>query len=126
MSPPRRLLDLDPVPTLLRRVRGELAADFGTDASRPLRVSRAPGRLDVMGGIADYTGSMVCELPLDRAAAVALQERDDAAVQVMSFNLHDAHQPFTLRMPLQALATHSADELRREFNEPGRNWAGYI
>ena len=118
------LLETDPVPTLLRRVRGELSADFR--AERPIRVSRAPGRLDVMGGIADYTGSMVCELPLDRAAAVALQERDDGAVQVMSFNLHDAHQPFTLRIPLDALASNSADELRREFNEPGRKWAGYV
>ena len=27
-----------------------------------MRVSRAPGRLDVMGGIADYTGSLVCEM----------------------------------------------------------------
>ena len=29
-----------------------------------------------MGGIADYTGSLVCEAPLDRAAAVVLQERE--------------------------------------------------
>src|SRR5439155_23793107 len=126
MSPPRRLLDLDPVPTLLRRVRGELAADFGTDASRPLRVSRAPGRLDVMGGIADYTGSLVCELPLDRAAAVALQERDDRAIQVFSFNLFDEHKPFTLRIPLDSVATQSTELLAREFDQPGRKWAGYM
>src|SRR4030095_15361146 len=79
-----------------------------------------------MGGIADYTGSMVCELPLDRAAAVVLTERDDRQVQVFSFNLHDEHKPFTLRIPLDALATNSLDALRQEFNEPGRKWAGYL
>src|SRR5215212_1565448 len=118
------LLDLDPVPTLLKRVRGELAADFG--GGRPVRVSRAPGRLDVMGGIADYTGSLVCEMPLDRAAAVALQERQDREVQVFSFNLLDEHKPFTLRIPLDAIATAKLEDLRREFAEPGRGWAGYL
>ena len=117
-------LDLEPVPTLLRRVRAELSADF--PAGKPLRVSRAPGRLDVMGGIADYTGSLVCEMPLDRAAAVALSERDDRQVQVFSFNLQDEHKPFTLRVPIDALAKGSIDELRREFNEPGRKWAAYL
>jgi galactokinase len=118
------LLDLDPVPTLLKRVRGELAADFG--GSRRIRVSRAPGRLDVMGGIADYTGSLVCEMPLDRAAAVALSERDDRQLQVFSFNLLDEHKPFTLRISLDRLANGSIDDLRREFDEPGRKWAAYV
>src|SRR5438477_6053125 len=117
-------MDLEPVPTLLRRVRAELSAEF--DPSRPMRVSRAPGRLDVMGGIADYTGSMVCEATLDRAAAVAIQGRPDRQVQIFSFNLLDEHLPFTFRIPLDALATRSADELRREFAEPGRSWAGYL
>src|SRR3954451_2394215 len=118
------LLDIDPVPTLLSRVRSELGADFRPD--RPTRVSRAPGRLDVMGGIADYTGSLVCEATLDRAASVALQARDDRELQVFSFNLYDEHRPFTFRMPLDALARHRADVLRREFAEAGRGWAAYL
>src|SRR5438874_2112385 len=109
------LLELDPVPTLMQRVRAELSAEFAP--TRPIRVSRAPGRLDVMGGIADYTGSLVCEATLDRAAAVALQERDDRQLQIFSFNLYDEHKPFTFRMPLDALAAHPAETLRREFAE---------
>src|SRR5436305_8303592 len=108
------LATLDPVPKLLRRLRAELSDSFPPD--RPIRVSRAPGRLDVMGGIADYTGSLVCEATLDRAAAVALQERDDRQVQVFSFNLLDEHVPFTLRISLDALADASAESLRKEFN----------
>jgi len=128
-SPPpdpqaQRLLCLDPVPTLLKRAQAELAADF--DFGRPLRVARAPGRLDVMGGIADYTGSLVCEATLDRAAAVVLQERGDGQVQACSLNLLDEQQPFVLRMPLEALAGSDAATLQREFNESGRRWAGYI
>lgn len=79
-----------------------------------------------MGGIADYTGSLVCQMPLDRAAAVAVQRRSDRQVQVFSFNLLDEHKPFTLRIPLDALATVPTADLRREFAEPGRQWAGYL
>ena len=123
MSEPQ-LLNLEPVPTLLSRTRAELSADF--DPKRPMRVSRAPGRLDVMGGIADYTGSLVCEATLDRAAAVVLQQRADRELQVFSFNLFDEHQPFTFRIALDKLAAANVDSLRREFAEPGRKWAGYL
>ena len=117
------LLSFEPVPTLLSRLRAELSGDF--DFSRPLCVARAPGRLDVMGGIADYTGSLVCELPLDRAAAVAVQERPDSIVKVVSFNLIDEHKPATFQIPIQKLARDSASA-RAEFDEPGRKWAAYF
>ena len=38
-------------------------------AETPVYVARAPGRLDVMGGIADYSGASVLELPLDRSTS---------------------------------------------------------
>ncbi|HMO26383.1 MAG TPA: galactokinase family protein, partial [Tepidisphaeraceae bacterium] len=116
--------NLEPVPDLLRRVRSELSASFV--AGRPIRVSRAPGRLDVMGGIADYTGSLVCEATLDRAAAVAIQRREDRQVQIISLNLLDENQPFTLTMALDDLARTSIDMLRGELDEPGRRWGGYL
>eukprot|EP00884_Botryococcus_braunii_P005960 jgi/Botrbrau1/15365/Bobra.0304s0006.1 len=36
-------------------------------------VTRAPGRLDVMGGIADYSGSLVLQMPIAEACHVACQ-----------------------------------------------------
>ena len=36
-------------------------------------MTRAPGRLDVMGGIADYSGSLVLQMPIAEACHVALQ-----------------------------------------------------
>ncbi len=117
------VLRLTPVPTLLDRVRSELTAAFVPE--RPIRVARAPGRLDIMGGIADYTGSLVLEMPLGVAAAVALQERDDDRLGVFSFNLLDEHLPFRLEVPVASLA-RPLDALRRDFAAPGRAWAGYL
>ncbi|KAL5559414.1 hypothetical protein UlMin_035625 [Ulmus minor] len=36
-------------------------------------VTRAPGRLDVMGGIADYSGSLVLQMPIREACHAAVQ-----------------------------------------------------
>jgi galactokinase len=116
------LLKLEPVPTLLRRVAAELAADF----HGAIRVSRAPGRLDVMGGIADYTGSLVCQATLDRAAAVALCPRPDRHLQVFSFNLQDNSMPFSYGISIDALAAAPISKLRKEFEDRGKRWAGYL
>src|SRR5690606_20263739 len=43
-----------------------------------------PGRLDVMGGIADYSGSLVLEMPLSQACFAALQERPGGEVEITS------------------------------------------
>ncbi len=44
-----------------------------------LTVARAPGRLDVMGGIADYGGSLVLQLPLALACHIVVQLQPTAA-----------------------------------------------
>ena len=45
-------------------------------ADSPVYIARAPGRLDVMGGIADYSGARVLELPLECSTAAVLQRQD--------------------------------------------------
>ena len=54
------------------------------ETRRPVVVARAPGRLDVMGGVADYSGSLVCEMPLAVAAVVVAQARMDGRVVCVS------------------------------------------
>lgn len=44
----------------------------------------APGRLDVMGGIADYSGSLVLQMALPKKTHVTVQLRDDYACVVKS------------------------------------------
>lgn len=117
-------MNIEPVPTLRKRLIEELAQTF--DLNKPIRFSRAPGRLDVMGGIADYTGALVCQRTLELGVAVATQERPDRQLQVSSFDLQDRNQPFAFQMPIDALITHAVEKLRREFSQPGRKWAGYI
>ncbi len=62
------------------RLRHEYRSFFAADF--PLVIARAPGRLDVMGGIADYSGATVCEMPIAEAAFVALQPRTDDTIRV--------------------------------------------
>ena len=43
-----------------------------THSGDPVFVARAPGRLDVMGGIADYSGALVLQWPIREATRVAV------------------------------------------------------
>ena len=56
----------------------------GTDkffsAALPVYISRAPGRLDLMGGNVDYTGGMVFESTIREATWAAAQRRDDGRI----------------------------------------------
>jgi L-arabinokinase len=54
-------------------VRAAAAGLFA--AAAPVFVARAPGRMDVMGGIADYSGSLVLQMPIAEAAVAAVQRR---------------------------------------------------
>jgi len=72
----------------------------------PLYVVRVPGRLDIMGGIADYSGSVVCEGLLNPAAVLGLQRRKDRQVRVYSAGLaeHGLNPQFEM----------SLDEFRKD------------
>ena len=63
----------------------------------PIAVARAPGRLDVMGGIADYSGSLVLERPIAEATWVASADRRPV-LDVVSLG----RSPLTI--PLKTLA----------------------
>src|SRR5262245_40142357 len=56
--------------SLPRHADAALRALF--EPGMPIFSARAPGRLDVMGGIADYSGSLVLELPIAEAAFAAV------------------------------------------------------
>jgi galactokinase len=50
-------------------------------------VSRAPGRIDLMGGIADYSGSLVLQWPIAAATHVALQLQEEAELAIVSLQV---------------------------------------
>src|SRR4051812_9918352 len=54
------------------------------DPDAELVIARAPGRLDVMGGIADYSGSLVLEMPIREATFVAAQRDPARQLKIVS------------------------------------------
>ena len=77
-------------------------ADFFSP-NTPLVLARAPGRLDVMGGIADYSGALVLELPLAAATFVAIQPTSEAHIVLWSMNEEHRAEDAAVSLPLDVL-----------------------
>ena len=54
------------------------------DTATPIYISRAPGRLDVMGGNVDYTGGLVFEATIQEATWAAAQVRPDRQIVLVN------------------------------------------
>jgi galactokinase len=57
------------------------------DRNSPIHIARGPGRLDIMGGIGDYSGSLVLEMPIADAAFAAAQESRDGEIRIASLTI---------------------------------------
>jgi len=101
---------------------GSFCRDVGSSAffaaGTPVAVARAPGRLDILGGISDYSGGLVLELPLRAAALAAAQPAEDGRVVAVSGGRRIA-------LEAETLAHASLDELAAMF--AGRDaWGAYV
>ncbi|MEW6073828.1 MAG: galactokinase family protein [Planctomycetota bacterium] len=96
-------------------------------ADREIAVARAPGRLDVMGGIADYSGSLVLQMPLAAATLVAAQACPAPEILVASFAAA-AGPPRVFRAAVPELLGRPAEALARVRTActGGSRWAGYV
>jgi galactokinase len=65
------------------------------DQPRPQVMTRSPGRLDCMGGMADYSGALSLQMPIEPAIYVAAGRRDDQRVRVESIGWNHDGQPST-------------------------------
>jgi L-arabinokinase len=111
---------VNPVTEFVERLRPHALFD----SQRNIIITRAPGRLDVMGGIADYSGSLVLELPIAEATLVALQ-KDDARI------LRLTSEALTFEMPLADFERDGQpieyDEARAYFKRDNtQQWAAYV
>ena len=94
-------------------------------------VTRVPARLDVMGGIADYSGSNVCESVLGRGVLMGLQSRTDRTLRIRTMQAGIKALPIETRVPLDffksgdGLASYSEIRALCQAN-PLANWAAYI
>src|SRR5690349_10905957 len=100
------------------------------DNDEEIIVTRAPGRLDVMGGIADYSGSLVLQLPIREAALVALQRTTEPSLRIVSFGAEANHRAAVFTMPLAEFGRDGEpidyQAARAYFQrDPQTRWAAY-
>ncbi len=100
------------------------------DPEAELVVTRAPGRLDVMGGIADNSGSLVLQCPLREATRVALQKDPAPVICLVSLGAEVNQRSTAFDMPLadfedggQPIDYATARAYFRR--DPARQWAAY-
>ena len=96
------------------------------DSKSELTITRAPGRLDVMGGIADYSGSLVLELPIAEATFVALQKDDARQLRIVS--LIGDERALNFVMPLAEFERDGNPIVYEEARSYFKNnaWAAYV
>jgi L-arabinokinase len=75
----------------------------------------APGRLDLLGGVADYSGALVLEVPTHRSTEVVAVPHETFAVGPVQFGPEE----------FVRLARLGYDEVRREL-EPLPRWTHYV
>ncbi len=101
------------------------------DPTGELIIARAPGRLDVMGGIADYSGSLVLQLPLREATMIALQRHSERSLKIVSLQAAENHRQAYFQMPLTELETGghpiTYEAAQAYFQRhSGQEWAAYV
>ena len=99
------------------------------DPGSDVVIARAPGRLDVMGGIADYSGSLVLQWPIREATFAAVQPTPRTTLRIVS--LSDTGAPRACAVPLDAIAAGGRAGLLRRCKawfaaDAARHWAAYV
>src|ERR1043166_268186 len=87
--------------TLEAFLQSSHAAFFQNDS--PITAARVPARLDVMGGIADYSGANVCQGLLAPGTLAAIQSRDARLIHVRTLQLAERAIPSGTYIPLECL-----------------------
>ncbi|XP_010524568.1 PREDICTED: L-arabinokinase isoform X2 [Tarenaya hassleriana] len=135
-----------------RTMREQKAAAGLFNWEEEIFVARAPGRLDVMGGIADYSGSLVLQMPIREACHVAVQRNHPSkhrlwkhtqarqhakeqgstpVLQIVSYGSELSNRAPTFDMNLSDFMVGdkpiSYENARKYFaQDPAQKWAAYI
>jgi L-arabinokinase len=125
---PPEILDFE---QLLRKPNSDPTGFAGFFNSGEVWVARVPARLDVMGGIADYSGANVCEGVLGRGMLMALQPRTDRTMRIRTMQVGRRSLPVETRIPLDYLTSGDSVGDYAQIRElcqanPLVSWAAYI
>jgi galactokinase len=116
---------------LLQKPAGDPTGLAGFFNSARIHVARVPARLDVMGGIADYSGANVCEAVLGRGTLMALQPRTDRTLRIRTMQTGRRSLPIETRIPLDYFSSGGTTAGYNDIGElchanPLAGWAAYI
>ena len=116
---------------LLRKPNSDPTGFAGYFNSGEVYVARVPARLDVMGGIADYSGANVCEAVLGHGMLMAIQARNDRTLRIRSVQVGPRSLPVETRIPLDYFTSGGAVGSYAQVREichanPISAWAAYI
>ena len=116
---------------LLRKPNSDPTGFAGFFNSGEIWVGRVPARLDVMGGIADYSGANVCEAVLGGGMLMALQPRTDRTLRIRTMQMGRRSLPVETRIPLDYLAAGDSVGEYSQIRElcqsnPLVSWVAYI
>jgi galactokinase len=94
-------------------------------------LARAPGRIDLMGGIADYSGSLVLQMPTAAATHAAVQLQTDPILRIVSLQDHLGSERRFFEMSLADFRRIDGPvdyTAARALFEPGSedHWAAYV
>lgn len=96
------------------------------DSESEITVARAPGRLDLMGGIADYSGSLVLQYPIREAIFAAVQKDSAPVVRVVSLS-SETEDFRAFEISLEELKKRDYRTAREFFQAQAENhWAAYV
>jgi galactokinase len=97
------------------------------DNGHPVFVARAPGRLDVMGGIADYSGALVLQWPIREATRVAVRPWNEQRLSIVSIGQGGFERRCDVPLELVADPRRSYEAVREWFAaDAARHWAAYV
>lgn len=91
--------------------------------------ARAPGRLDVMGGIADYSGALVLQMPLAVTTRAGISFKQGGAFEVVSLGIPPEATVRRLNLPFGAAeeCLRTYESARTFFAQrPDDHWAAYV
>ena len=94
-------------------------------SGQPIITARAPGRMDVMGGISDYSGSLLLQMPVKQTTIVQVQKRSDSIIQLRSLISKTKSQNFSIDSNLLT-GKNYAEASALIHSYPGGDWANYI
>lgn len=93
--------------------------------SLPVYISRAPGRLDLMGGNVDYTGGLVFQATIREATWAAVQLRKDNLIVFWNPQMREQEWHNRIEFKLESLSDESS--VRKLVNRtPETRWTAYV